>query len=111
MRTLFVAAVFPLLAACGPKPPQSPYIMIVHISGRVYFGDLRNSLSSETGGFLSFRDMVTGESVRIQQGTFSTKETDWTRIEQARKAYMYNPSNPPNVKDLSAEEKQGLEPG
>ncbi len=102
---------FPLLAACGPKPPQSPYVMIVHVTGRVYFGDLRNTLSSDTGGFVSFRDLVTAESVRLQAGSYTTRETDWARVEQARKAYMYNPSKPPNVKDLTDEEKQGLEPG
>lgn len=111
MRTLLAAALLPLLAACGPRRPQTPYVMIVHVSGRVYFSDLRNTLSSQTGGFVSFRDLVTNEPVRIQQGTYSTKETDWARIEEARKAYMYDSSKLPNVKDLTEEEKKALESG
>ena len=94
-----------LAAACGsPRGPTSPYLRVIHTDGRVYYADYRNLLISEAGGFLSFYDIVTGEKVRLANGSYSSKEVQYAEIKSAREAYMYNPSHPPRVEDLPKDE-------
>lgn len=94
-----------LPAACGiPRGPQSPYLRVVIPDGRVYYADYRNLLISEAGGFLSFYDIVTGERVRLANGSYSSKEVQYSEIKRAREEYMYNPSHPPRVEDLPADD-------
>ena len=67
--------------------------------GRLYFADARIMLHSPTAGFLSFRDLVTNESVRLQEGTYRTEEVPFTEVELWRERYMYNPSRRPHVEN------------
>ena len=91
--------------ACGsPRGPRSPYLRVVHTDGRVYYADYRNLLISDAGGFLSFYDIVTGEKVRLPNGSYSSKEVPYAEIKGARETYMYNPSHPPRVEDLPADD-------
>jgi hypothetical protein len=93
-----------LAAACfAPRRPASPYLRIVHVSGRVYYADQRNLLLSSAGGFLSFYDLVTDEKVQLPNGTYTSQEVPYGEVKKAREAFMYNPSHPPTVEDLPKE--------
>ena len=86
-----------LFVACLHKEPPPPYLQLKVKSGRIYYADTRHMLQSPTGGFLTFKDMVTAESVRLPEGSYEPVPVPFSEIERARDRYMYNPSQPPHV--------------
>lgn len=84
-----------LLAACKAPQQQSPYMRVTVLKdGRLYYADARMSIFSDAGGFLSFRDLITGESVRLANGSFEAIPVPYDEVERRRNEYMYNPSKP-----------------
>lgn len=95
-----LALVLPLLfLACAPPKPQSPYLRVTEDGGRIYYADARNLLRSETGGFLSFRDLVTNEKVRLTNGTYTAEYVPFSEVQVRRNEHMYQPSKLPRVDD------------
>ena len=88
-----------LAAACQKGKPPSPYLRVTADTGRVYYADQRTMFHSPTAGFLSFRDLVTNESVRLQEGTYRGQEVPFSEVERWRHRYMYNPSRRPRVEN------------
>ena len=86
-----------LTAACQKGKPPSPYLRLTADTGRVYYADQRTMFHSPTAGFLSFRDLVTNQSVRLQEGTYRSQEVPFSEVERWRLRYMYNPSKPPST--------------
>ena len=88
-----------LTTACQRGQPPSPYLRVTEDSGRIYYADQRTLFHSPTAGFLSFRDLVTNESVRLPEGTYRRQEVPFSEIELWRQRYMYNPSRRPHVEN------------
>jgi hypothetical protein len=104
---LLVAAVALLLPGCFRKEPPPPYLQLKVESGRLYYADSRTWMRSRSGGFLTFRDMVTGESVRLAEGSYEAVPVTYAEVERARDRYMYHPSQPPHVDNTPQRPAQG----
>jgi len=96
MRALPLGLV--LLAACFGKT-RSPFVRIEAADGRVYYADTNKTIHSETGGFLTFRDLVTKEHVRLKNGTYEARECPRSEVEVRQLEYLDDPSKPPVASD------------
>lgn len=97
-------AVFPLLllaAACSR--PQSPFVRIYAEDGRVYYARMDRALYTEAGGFLTFRDLVTKEQVRLPNGTYQALECPPDEVKQRQIEYLNDPTRPPRAEDYEQE--------
>ena len=76
----------PLLAlvlfACASKPKRY-FVRVVQPDGRAYYTHTDKALYTESGGFVTFRDLVTKEDVRLVNGF---------RLEDAFSEYKTSPS-------------------
>ena len=94
--TLLALPILFVAIACKGVGPPPPYLEITTDTGRLHYADTRNMLHSSAGGFLSFKDLVTGEQVRLAEGTYSPTAVPFDVVERARNDYMYNPSRLPH---------------
>lgn len=94
-------ALFALLAAgAGCKSPQqSPYLRVTSEDGRVYYADTDRAIHSPTGGFLAFRDLVTRESVRLKNGSYTAQMCPPDEVKIRQVEYLNDPSNKPKASD------------
>jgi len=74
-------------------------VRITAEDGRVYYADTTRTLHSETGGFLSFRDVVTRESVRLKNGTYSAEECPVVEVQVRQDEYLADPTRKPRAED------------
>jgi len=86
-----------LLCACGGQ--RSPFLRVTADSGRVYYTDMRQAYRSDAGGFLTFRDLVTREDVRLKNGTYHARECPQDEIRLRQMEYMDDPTNKPRIED------------
>ncbi|MHC4931034.1 MAG: hypothetical protein ACYTGV_02445 [Planctomycetota bacterium] len=96
VAALFLAAPL-LLSACGGQ--RSPFLRVTADSGRVYYTDMRQAYRSDTGGFLTFRDLVTREDVRLKNGTYHARECPQDEVQLRQMEYMDNPTKKPRIED------------
>jgi len=88
------------LGACFGGP-HSPYLRIYAENGRAYYARVDRALHSDSGGFLTFRDLVTKEQVRLRNGTYQALECPREEVKRRQIEYLNDPARPPRVEDYS----------
>lgn len=83
-----------LLAACSTHE-RSPFLRVTHQSGRIYYTRSDRALHSQGGGFLTFRDLVTRESVKLKNGTYTALECPSDEVKVRQNEYLENPRRLP----------------
>ena len=94
---LLTAPVLFLLAACGGRR-RVEYVRVVEPNGRAYYTHTTNAIHSEAGGFLTFKDLVTKEDVRLSNGKYSAVPVSEDVVAAAQSAYLANPKKLPEGK-------------
>lgn len=84
-----------LLAAACAGGPRSPYVRVVHESGRVYYAHVDKTLHLAKPGVLTFRDVVTREEVSLDDGTYRAQECPPEEVRIRQREYIENPSRLP----------------
>ena len=88
----------PLLAlvlfACASKPKRY-FVRVVQPDGRAYYTHTDKALYTESGGFVTFRDLVTKEDVRLVNGKYSAAPCPPGEVEKAQVDYLENPRRKP----------------
>jgi hypothetical protein len=87
-----------LLAACASTP--SPFLRVTADDGRVYYTRGEYALRSEAGGFLTFRDLVTHEDVRLKNGTYEAISCPPEEVDARQRRYIDDPSRKPMAGDF-----------
>lgn len=82
-------------AACSSRPPESPFVRVTADDGRVYYADSERALHSPSGGFLTFRDLVTGETVRLKNGTYQAGICTREEVRERQVEYLQDPRRKP----------------
>ena len=101
-RAFYVAAIALLLStvACSTGQP-SEFVRITAANGRVHYANTNRSIHSEAGGFLTFRDLVTKESVRLKNGTYKAEFCPRAEVEIRQVEYLRNPDKKPHTSDYA----------
>ena len=90
----------PLLAlallACGGRS-KAYYVRVVEPDGRAYYVHTQDALYSESAGFVTFRDLVTREDVRLPNGRYSAEPCSEEEVSKAQVAYLGNPRKKPKA--------------
>lgn len=84
-----------LVAACSTT--QSPFVRVTHETGRIYYTRMETALHSPGGGFLTFRDLVTRETVKLRDGTYLAQECPASELDIRQQEYLDDPSRVPHV--------------
>lgn len=90
-----------LLAACGGM--TSPYARVMADDGRVYYTRMEIAFRSESGGFLTFRDLVTKESVRLKNGSYQALQCPREEVEVRQVEFLDDPTKVPMASDYEPE--------
>jgi len=88
----------PLLACCAARP-QSPFLRVTADDGRVYYAHTERSIHSEGGGFLTFRDLVTREQVKLKNGSYSAQMCHPDEVKVRQVEYLQDPTKKPMASD------------
>lgn len=91
-----------LLAACGGGP-RSSFVRITADNGRVYYARWDMALHSPAGGFLTFKDLVTKEQVRLKNGTYVAKGCPESEVDIRQREYIEDPTHKPVITDYEPE--------
>ena len=95
MRTAALALlVVSLVVACGGGK-RSLYVRVVEPSGRAYYAETSRSMYTEAGGFVTFRDLVTRDSVELANGKYSAVACTEDEVGTAQATYLRNPKKMP----------------
>lgn len=90
-----------LLFACGGA--HSPFTRVTADDGRVYYTRMDISFMSPSGGFLTFRDLVTREDVRLKNGTYAAGECPPQEVEYRQRVFLEDPARVPMAGDYVPE--------
>jgi hypothetical protein len=88
----------PLLAACASA--HSPYSRVTADDGRAYYARVDLTFRSEAGGFLTFKDLVTKEDVKLKNGTYAEEECSSEEVEYFQRRYIEDPDKKPMASDM-----------
>lgn len=91
-----------LLSACMGGE-RSPFARVTADDGRVYYARMEIAFHSESGGFLTFRDLVTKEDVRLKNGTYVALECPPEEVEVRQREFIDNPTKVPMASDYEPE--------
>jgi hypothetical protein len=86
-----------LLLAAACSTTQSPFVRVTHETGRIYYARMETALHSPGGGFLTFRDLVTRETVKLKDGTYLAQECPASELDIRQREYLEDPSRVPHV--------------
>ena len=86
-----------VLAACGGRR-RVEYVRVVEPNGRAYYTHTTNAIHSEAGGFVTFKDLVTKEDVRLPNGKYSAVPVSEDEVARAQTEYLANPKRKPQGK-------------
>jgi hypothetical protein len=87
------------LLALACSAPRSSYVRVVAEDGRLYYANMDKALHSPSGGFLAFRDLVTGESVQLKNGSYLAQTCPQEEVAAQQQAFLDDPTRPPRVPD------------
>ena len=79
-----------LVVACGGQR-RAAYIRVVEPDGRAYYAENGKSMYTDAGGFVTFRDLVTAESVELANGKYSAVECTEDEVANAQVTWLDNP--------------------
>ena len=103
MRPLrLLPLLLPALLGCGGRP-DSPFVRVMADDGRVYYAEWPKALKSNTGGFLTFRDLVTGEQVHLTDGSYVAKMCPRQEVMVRQDEYLNDPTRVPRIEDYPEE--------
>jgi len=90
-----------LLLAAGAcmSAPRAPFVRITSDSGRIYYARYDRSFHSDSEGWVAFRDLVTGEHVRLADGTYTALECPRGEVALRQDEYLGNPRRVPRADD------------
>jgi hypothetical protein len=92
--TLLIAVSLLLPLACGGSPKRTQYVRVVEPTGRAYYAETSHALYSEVGGFVTFRDLVTRDEVRLANGRYSATPCSEDEVAKAQTAFLQDPKKP-----------------
>jgi len=97
-----------LAAACGSSHKYVQYVRVVEPSGRAYYAETSYALYSEAGGFVTFRDLVTSDTVKLTNGRYSATPCSEEEVADAQERWLQDPKKP-----LQSEydPEKGMDPG
>lgn len=84
-----------VVAGCFGGREASPYLRITTQTGRLYYAHADRTLYSESGGFVTFRDVITREDVRLKNGTYFTEACPVAEVDAQQQAFLDDPTKPP----------------
>jgi len=95
----------PLLAAAcaGRQQSDGGYLRVVAEDGRIYYARVESTFFSDTGGFVSFRDLVTREKVQLARGTFVARFVPQSEVATRQQEYLEPPHRVPMATDKDLE--------
>ena len=96
--------VFLFLAACSGGT-RSPFARVTAEDGRVYYARMEISFYTESGGFLTFKDLITREDVRLKNGTYTALECPPEEVEVRQREFLDDPTKVPMAGDYEPEPK------
>jgi hypothetical protein len=95
MKPIRVWPLLLVLAGCFGGREPSPYLRITTSTGRLHYAHADRTLYSESGGFVSFRDLVTRENVQLKNGTYYSEECALAEVDARQRAFLDDPTRPP----------------
>lgn len=95
--TLALAVLTLIAVSCGGGKPQRYFIRVVEPTGRAYYTHTDKALYTESGGFVSFRDLVTKEKVHLVNGKYSASPCPQGEVEKAQVDFLENPRAKPKA--------------
>jgi len=96
-----------LAGGCGGSQKRTQYVRVVEPTGRAYYAETSYALYSEAGGFVTFRDLVTREDVRLTNGRYSATPCSEDEVASAQTTYLQNPKKMPQSE---FDREHGLDP-
>ncbi len=100
-----------LLAACIIKSPSAnPYLRVTGNTGRLYYTRDSTTLITRTG-YLAFRDLVTGEEVKLRGGTYRVEECSRAEVEVRQLQWLEHPTRVPVRSDAPGLAPEDQQPG
>jgi len=90
------------VSACGGGR-RSPFVRVTADNGRVYYARWDMALHSPAGGFLTFKDLVTKEQVRLKNGTYVAKQCPESEVDIRQREYIEDPTHKPVITDYEPE--------
>jgi len=97
MRPLLPLVLLALGACFGGQ--HSPFVRLTTRDGRVYYARYEYTIHSSSGGFITFRDLVTREEVRLKNGSYRAAECPQSEVDEAQRKFIDDPSKPPMAAD------------
>jgi len=94
LLAILAVSVSALAVSCGGGV-RTPYVRVVEPKGRMYYAETSRALYTEAGGFVTFRDLVTGEEVRLTNGRYSAIPCSLTEVDKAQSTYIQDPTKVP----------------
>lgn len=83
-----------LTVACGGGK-RALYVRVVEPDGRAYYAETGRSMYTDAGGFVTFRDLVTRESVELANGKYSAVACTEDEVGVAQTTWLRNPKKFP----------------
>jgi hypothetical protein len=104
--TFALAGLALFAVSCGGKR-QRYFIRVVEPTGRAYYTHSDKALYTESGGFVTFRDLVTKESVHLVNGKYSAAACPQGEVEKAQVDYLGNPRAKPKAEYVRGQGMDG----
>lgn len=104
MRALALVLIFCSLPACRTRRPPSPYVRITAADGRIYYAEhlkalhLSEGIEEDEPGFITFRDLVTRETVKLRNGTYKAELVPRAEVDVRQREYLESPDRPPRAR-------------
>ncbi len=80
---------------------------MVEPDGRAYYTHTNKALYTESGGFVTFRDLVTKENVRLVNGKYSAAACPQDEVDKAQVDYLENPRANPKAEFVPGQGMDG----
>ena len=96
MKPLAAALLLTLAFAvgCGGSQKRTQYVRVVEPTGRAYYAETSYAMYSEAGGFVTFRDLVTRDTVKLTNGRYSATPCSEDEVATAQTQWLQNPKKP-----------------
>ena len=79
-----------LATGCGGSK-RAQYLRVVEPDGRAYYAETSRAMYSEAGGFVTFKDLITSEKVRLTNGRYSATPCSEDEVAKAQTTWLQNP--------------------
>ena len=87
-----------LAVGCGGSTKRTQYVRVVEPTGRAYYAETSYAMYSESGGFVTFRDLVTRDTVKLTNGRYSATPCSEDEVADAQTKWLQNPEEAARVR-------------